>query len=153
MYLKGAFLNITSSAFENNQFIPTKYTLDGENINPPLIFEGISNSAKSLVLVVDDPDAPSGTWIHWVLWNINPQTTKIEENSVPNGAIQGRTNRENHYSGPKPPSGTHRYFFRLYAIDSQINLPPESDIEALHRTIKGHIIDQAELTGLYQAKK
>ena len=143
---------ISSPAFQNNSTIPAKYTCDGENINPPLEFFEIPKNTKSLVLIMDDPDALIGTWTHWTLWNINPDIKTIKENSVPNNSIQGKTSRENCYSGPKPPSGTHRYFFKLYALDTILNLDPQSTIDILSREIQGHIIDQTELIGLYSAK-
>jgi len=144
-------MKIISSAFSHNGFIPIKYTYFGDNINPPLEFLDMPKEAKSLVLIVDDPDAPNGTWIHWTLWNIDPRTTNINENSVPTGSIQGKTSRENHYSGPKPPTGTHRYFFKLYALDTILNLDPQADINGLQNAIKNRIINQAELIGLYSA--
>lgn len=146
-------MKIISSAFSHNKFIPIKYTALGDNINPPLIFLDIPKETKSLALIVDDPDAPNGTWIHWIVWNINPTITKIKENSVPEGSIQGKTSQENHYSGPKPPSGTHRYYFKLYALDTMLNLDPQKNINDLQNAIKNHIIDQAELIGLYAAKQ
>jgi len=144
-------MKIQSPSFDNNSNIPDKYTMHGENINPPLEVSDVPESAQSLVLIVDDPDAPSGLWIHWTLWNIDPKTNLIKENSVPEGAVQGKTSRENHYSGPKPPSGTHRYFFKLYALDTKLDLPETADIEALMNAMQNHIIDQAELIGLYSA--
>jgi len=143
-------MKIQSSAFQNNGYIPVKYTCDGENINPPLEILDAPEKAKSLVLVMDDPDAPMGTWVHWILWNINPQIQEISENSVPTGAIQGKTNRENCYSGPRPPSGTHRYFFKLFALDNTLDLSKEIEATTLMQRIQNNIIDQAELIGLYK---
>src|SRR3990167_8451418 len=104
-------MKITSSAFKNNESIPSVYTCDGANINPPLEFFDVPEKTQSLVLIMDDPDAPMGTWVHWLLFNIKPDTTQIAEGSVPAGAIQAKTNRANSYGGPCPPSGYHRYFF------------------------------------------
>jgi len=116
-------MEIKSSVFKNGENIPEKYTCEGWGINPPLEFSGISEDAKSLALVVDDPDAPMGTWIHWTLWNIDPKIDIIEENSVPQGAVQGKTSAgKSCYNSPCPPSGKHRYFFKLYAMDKKIEL-------------------------------
>ena len=105
---------------------------------------------RHLVLIMDDPDAPIGIWVHWVLFNIDPKITKITENSVPLGAIQAKTNRENNYGGPCPPSGTHRYFFKLYALDIKLNLTAEAGKSQIEQAMKNHILDQAELIGLYR---
>jgi Raf kinase inhibitor-like YbhB/YbcL family protein len=145
-------MKIESPAFANNQTIPLIYAVDGQNINPPLIFSEIPENSQSLVLIMDDPDAPIGIWTHWVLWNISPTTKEIKENSVPAGSVQGKTNRANCYSGPKPPSGTHRYFFKLYAIDTVLDLEPTASVEQLTKTIKNHTVDYAELIGIYHAK-
>ncbi len=146
-------MKILSPAFENQQNIPVKYTCDGNNINPPLEISGVPDNAKSLVLIVDDPDAPNGTWIHWTIWNINPQTELIAENSVPAGAVQGKTSAgSNNFGGPCPPSGTHRYFFKLFALDSAIDLPASVDVQDLQAAIRGHIIESAELIGLYSRR-
>jgi len=144
-------MKILSPAFENNGFIPEKYTCDGDNINPPLQFEDIPKEAKSLVLIVDDPDAPAGTWIHWTLWNISPQINNISENQVPSGAQQGKTSFGNiGYGGPCPPSGTHRYFFKVFALNKEIDLPSGADINQLQSAIKDHIIAKSQLIGLYR---
>ena len=104
-------MKITSSAFQNNAKIPSKYTCDGENVNPPLQFLDVPNDAKSLVLIVDDPDAPSKTWVHWVVYNIGTKTSEVKGNSVPEGGIEGMTDfGKPGYGGPCPPSGVHRYF-------------------------------------------
>jgi len=142
-------MKITSSAFENNQLIPSKYTCDGENINPPLLISDVPTEAQSLVLIMDDPDAPMGTWVHWTLFNIDSKTIEIAEDSVPSGAIQGRTNSANNYGGPCPPSGTHRYFFKLYALDTELDLTAEADKAQIEQVMQNHIIDQAELIGRY----
>ncbi len=143
-------MKILSPAFQNNQQIPSKYTCDKANINPPLEFSDILQNAKSLVLIVDDPDAPSGTWTHWTLWNIPPTTTKIEEKSVPQEAVEGVTSfGKPGYGGPCPPSGTHHYFFKLYALDTTISLDSKADVKQLVQTISGHIIQEAQLVGLY----
>ena len=144
-------MKLTSPVFENNQLIPSKYACDGEDINPPLQISEVPEGAKSLVLIVDDPDAPMGTWDHWIVWNIDPDTGKIEEDSVPEGAVEGLNDfRKHSYGGPCPPSGTHRYFFKLYALDTQLELDDSSRKKDVERAMKGHILDTAELIGLYQ---
>lgn len=143
-------MRITSIAFENNQPIPKKYTCDGTNVNPPLTFHNVPGEAKSLVLIVDDPDAPRGTFTHWTVWNIDPAITVIAENSVPDGAVQGITDfGQPGYGGPCPPSGTHRYFFKLYALDIDLVLDSSASVFTLARAMEGHIIEKAELVGLY----
>jgi Raf kinase inhibitor-like YbhB/YbcL family protein len=147
-------MKISSNAFEHNWQIPKKYTCDGSDVNPPLKFEGVPSEAKSLALIVDDPDAPVGTWVHWVLWNIDPKTSEIKENSVPKGAHQGMNDfRKNDYGGPCPPSGAHRYFFKLYAIDITLNLAPNATKSDIESAIKGHILAKAELIGLYKRSR
>ena len=145
-----ANMKIVSSTFDNNQNIPSKYTCDGENINPPLTFSVIPNNAKSLVLIVDDPDAPGGVWTHWILFNISPAIQNITENSVPPEAIQGITSfGSNRYGGPCPPFGTHHYFFKLFALDTKLNLTDKTDSENLQEAMKGHVIEQTQLVGIY----
>ncbi len=144
-------MNISSSAFENNSEIPEKYTCSGENINPPLIFYDIPDSAKSLALIVTDPDAPSGDFTHWILWNINPQTSELKENSIPEGANQGYTDfNDNKYSGPCPPSGEHRYIFKIYALNNTLSIPINSTKEDLQNAMKEHVLSESELTGTYR---
>jgi Raf kinase inhibitor-like YbhB/YbcL family protein len=146
-------LKLSSPAFKHNGSIPIKYTCDGADVNPPLTIENIPSSAKSLALIVDDPDAPAGTWVHWVLWNIGPDTKEIGENTVPSGALQGVNDfRKHDYGGPCPPSGTHRYFFKLYALDMKLGLGPKTNKAELERAMKGHIIAQGELIGQYKRK-
>jgi len=142
-------LKLTSTAFENNKRIPAKYTCDGDDISPPLKIEGVPENAKSLVLIVDDPDAPIGTWVHWVVWNI-PIVSEIKENSVPAGAVQGLNDFKKHdYGGPCPPSGTHRYMFKLYALDITLDINENSEKQDVENAIKGHILAQTKLIGLY----
>ena len=143
-------MQITSPVFQNEGYIPTKYTCKGEGINPPLRFSGILQGAVSLALIVDDPDAHSGTWTHWTVWNIDPSTSEIAENSVPNGSIEGTTSAGNKgYHGPCPPSGVHRYFFKLYALDIKLQLDSKATVDNLNNAIQGHILDQAELMGKF----
>lgn len=144
-------MRIYSSAFQDNTLIPEKYTCDGQNVNPPLKFENVPAAAKSLALIVDDPDAPRGTWVHWVVWNIDPKTTEIKEHSVPAGAHQGVTDfKRNDYGGPCPPSGTHRYFFKLYALDTMLPLSQRTTKADLEKAMQGHIIEKTETVGLYR---
>jgi len=146
-------LTVTSSAFNNNGFIPRQYTCDGKDINPPLTTENVPSEAKSLALIVDDPDAPRGTWVHWVLWNIDPKLKAVMENSVPAGAHQGKNDfKRNSYGGPCPPSGTHRYFFKVYALDAILNISPDSTKPDLEKAIQGHILAEGHIIGLYQRK-
>ena len=138
-------LRLTSPAFQDQGLIPAKYTCDGEDINPPLLIEGVGEDAKSLVLIVDDPDASMGTWVHWVVLNIDPETAEIPENSAPAGSLELKTSFDKPgYGGPCPHTGTHRYFFKLYALDApKINSAEE---------IPAHTIASAELIGLYQRR-
>jgi len=138
------------SVFNHGEEIPSKYTADGEDINPFLEFIDILEEAKSLVLIVDDPDAPMGTWVHWVVWNISPGIKRIEEDSVPDNAVQGMNDfKKQDYGGPSPPSGIHRYFFKLYALDKELNLPESSEKADVEKEIHEHILDKAELIGTY----
>ncbi len=146
-------MTINSPAFNNNQDIPFQYTCDGENVSPPLEFKEVPQEAKSLVLIVDDPDAPAGVWVHWLVFNINPATTLVPENTIPQGGIGGINSFNQHnYSGPCPPSGTHRYFFKLYALDKEIKADASLNKEDIEVMIKDSIIEKAELIGLYQKK-
>jgi len=149
-YITQSLMNITSSVFENNQNIPSKYTCDSENINPPLEIGDIPEETKSLALIVDDPDAPNGDWVHWVVFNIPPSTTSIQEGKAPEGT-EGMTDFErNGWGGPCPPSGSHRYFFKLYALDMELDLDPSATKAELETAMTGHVLDRTELIGLYQ---
>lgn len=141
---------LTSTAFKNNARIPVKYTCDGEEFNPPLLISEVPAEAKSLVLIADDPDSPTGTWVHWTLWNIDPETKEIGENGAPQGAVEGLTTfGKTGYGGPCPHSGTHRYFFKLYALDTLLALPPQTDKAKLLSAAQGHILAEAELVGVF----
>ena len=143
-------LRITSPAFHDTQTIPPRCTADGSDISPELRIEGVPERTQSLALIVDDPDAPMGTWVHWVLWNIPADTTVIEEGTTPVGSTSGRNSwGRTGYGGPSPPSGTHRYFFKLYALDEELDLPPTTDKAALEHAIDGHILGTAQLMGTY----
>lgn len=143
-------MKLSSPAFEHNTFIPAEFTCQGRDINPALLIEGVPAGAKTLALIVDDPDAPMGTWVHWVVYNIKP-VPRIEENSVPGKQCLNSFRRES-YGGPCPPSGAHRYFFKIYALDIELNLSSGSTKGALEQAMRGHILDKAELIGLYQKK-
>lgn len=146
-------LKISSSAFEHNKSIPEKYTCDGSNVNPALAFENVPAGARSLALIMDDPDAPAGMFVHWVVWNMDPKTTGIKENTVPAGAAQGINDfRKHNYGGPCPPSGTHRYFFKLYALDTALSISGDSSKTDLEKAMKGHILAESEMIGLYKRK-
>jgi hypothetical protein len=144
-------LSITSAAFSNNSYIPSKYTCEGEGINPPLDIKDIPDGTKSLALIVDDPDAPHGTFDHWIMWNIAP-TGKIKEDSAPGKqGLNGK--KEKKYYGPCPPSGTHHYHFKVFALDAEFELPEDADKSALLKAMEGHIIGRGEIVGLYKKKK
>lgn len=144
-------MKISSEVFGNNQFIPSLYTCDGENINPPLSFKDVPDQSKSLVLIVDDPDAPMGTFVHWLLWNIDPKKKKIAQNSFPKEAVSGQNDTGGlGYTGPCPPSGVHHYRFRLYALDIKLDLPEGANKQQLLQVISGHIVAEAQLTSRYQ---
>lgn len=140
-------LSVSSPAFEQNKLIPAKYTCDGDDVNPPLIIEGLPKETKSLVLIVDDPDAPMGTWDHWVVFNIRP-TRKIEEATVP-GTEGINTWRRHSYGGPCPPGGTHRYFFKVYALNTMLPLNSNATKKDLEKAVKGHVLAKGEIVGLY----
>jgi len=150
---KTGVLKISSPAFENNKSIPPKYTCDGANVNPPLKIEDIPREAKSLALILDDKDAPRGSYVHWILWSIHPGLQEIRENSVPEDAVQGRNDfKKNNYGGPCPPSRAHRYVFKVYALDVQLNLDPKSMKADLEKAMEGHVIARGEWRGIYKRK-
>ena len=143
-------LTLTSPAFVSRGDIPAKYTCDGENINPPLKISGARADAQTLVLIMDDPDAPAGTWDHWLKFNI-PITTKIIlEGKEPSGISGVGTGGELTYAGPCPPDKTHRYFFKLYALDTELSLPAGSTKAEIEEAMTGHILQTAELVGKYE---
>ncbi len=149
-------IKITSSAFAEGGMIPPKYTCDGKNISPPLEWGAVPDGTKSIALISDDPDAPMGTWVHWVLFNLPAETRKLEENipsdkTLPNGARQGTTDfKRIGYGGPCPPSGTHRYFFKIYALDTKLDLAAGATKNDLLKAMEGHIIGQGQLMGKYK---
>lgn len=144
-------MKLTSPDFENNQMIPAKFTCDGLDINPSLEISDAPSNTQSLVLIIDDSDAPMGTWDHWLVWNIDPSAVLIKENNAPENSVQGKNSfGKNSYGGPCPPSGTHRYFFKLYALDTKLTLDPSSGKSGLTSAMSGHVLGQAELVGLYK---
>jgi len=148
-----AKMKITSSAFQDGGNIPSKFTCDGGDINPPLQIAEVPSGAKSLALVVDDPDAPSGLFTHWMVWNISPQTNTIAEGSTPKGVHGINDFGKSGYGGPCPPSGTHRYYFKIFALDRELDLPPGTKRNQLVAAMKGHVVAQGELMGRYSRKK
>jgi len=144
-----ADLIVKSSAFENNKIIPSKYSCDGDEVNPPLKIDGVPQGAKTLALIIDDPDAPRGTFDHWIVWNI-PSGGKIDENSIP--GTQGlNSGDQQNYIGMCPPSGTHRYFFKVYALDTSLDLKPNiTRKKDLEKAMQGHVLAKGELIGLYR---
>lgn len=142
-------MKLTSPAFQNEGLIPSKYTCDGDNISPALIISDIPNNAKSLALIMDDPDAPMGTFVHWVVWNIPADKKEIKEGET--GGFKEGMNDFGRigYGGPCPPSGTHRYFFKLYALDTKLNLNDDVTKADLEKAMGDHIIAQARLMGTY----
>jgi len=146
----GGNMEITSPAFKHNEYIPAKYTCEGNDINPELAIAGIPEGSKSLALIMDDPDAPIGVWVHWVVFDI-PIVSRIAENSVP-GKLGITNSGSKDYHGPCPPSGTHHYFFKIYALDTQLNLKEGISKGQLEKAMQGHIMDKAELIGLYKRK-
>ena len=144
-------MTIESNSFKNNSPVPERYTCDGENINPHLRFADVPTKAASLALIMEDPDAPGKTFVHWLIWNIAPDTREIAEGAVLMNATSGTTDfGETGYGGPCPPSGVHHYFFRLYALDAILDLGPNATRADLEQAMQGHILDSAELIGTYQ---
>jgi len=144
----GEGMKLKSPEFENSSLIPRRFTCQGEDINPLLTIEDIPNGAKSLALIVDDPDAPMGIWVHWVVYDI-PLIRQIDEDSIPGKEGANDFGRKN-YGGPCPPSGTHRYFFKIYALDTELNLEEGITKKDLEKKMEGHVLDKAELIGLYK---
>lgn len=150
-------IKVTSTAFQEGTTMPTKYTGDGNDVSPPLAWSGIPDGAKSIALICDDPDAPVGTWVHWVLYNLPPNTAELAENvprqdTLPNGARQGRNDfGKIGYGGPAPPPGpAHRYYFKIYALDAVLDLKPGDTKTQLVKAMEGHILAQGQLMGKYQ---
>jgi Raf kinase inhibitor-like YbhB/YbcL family protein len=149
----GARMKITSSAFQEGANIPAKFSCDGADTSPPLQISDVPPGAKSLVLIVDDPDAPGGLFTHWLVWNISSQTNGIAEGSGPKG-VQGKNDfGKSGYGGPCPPSGTHRYYFKIFALDRELDLSPGVKRSQLDAAMKGHVVAKGELMGRYSRKK
>lgn len=149
----GAGMTIGSSAFHQGGDIPAKFTCDGGGTNPPLQITGIPSEAKSLVLIADDPDAPSGMFTHWLVWNIPPQTNSVAEGSPPKGVHGKNDFGKSGYGAPCPPTGAHRYYFRVFALDRELSLPSGAKRSQLEAAMKGHVIAQGELMGRYARKQ
>ena len=150
---EGARMEITSSAFHEGGNIPSKFTCDGSDTSPPLQITGIPSEAKSLVLIADDPDAPGGLFTHWLVWNIPPQTNSIAERSAPKGVHGTNDFGKPDYKGPCPPPGTHRYSFKVFALDRELDLRGGAKRGQLDAAMKGHVIAQGELVGRYARRK
>jgi len=146
-------MNLESGSFKNGEEIPRKYGYKNENVNPTLKIQEVPKNAKSLALIVDDPDAMGAVgkiWVHWLVWNINPNTEQIKENSIPENSIQGKTDfGEIGYGGPAPPDKEHVYVFKLYALDSELDLKEGSSKSQVEEAMKNHIISEAKLEGRY----
>jgi hypothetical protein len=149
-------MRVTSTAFKEGGMIPKIYTCDGPNVSPPISWDSVPEGAKSLALICDDPDAPMGIWVHWVIFNIPPGGGELPENVphervLPNGAKQGINDFHTiGYGGPCPPGGTHRYYFRLYALDKEIELEAGATKADLLKAMEGHILAKGELMGRYR---
>src|SRR5437870_7777103 len=150
----GVKMKISSPAFQEGGTIPEKFSKNGQNVSPELRIEGVPAEAKSLALIVDDPDAPSGLFTHWLVWNIDAKTTDIAENSAPAKGVQGKNDfGKSGYGGPCPPLGMHRYYFKIFALDRELDLPAGSKRAQLDVAIRGHVIAQGELMGRYSRQK
>ena len=138
------------SVFREGETVPERYTCDGRNINPPLDFSGIPKGTKSLALIIDDPDSPSGVFTHWIVWNIPLDNKAIKENSVPRGSVQGLNDfGQAGYGGPCPHQGIHRYRFRVFALDVLLAVPTNPVKDYISKAMDGHVLDSAVLTGVY----
>jgi len=151
-------IKITSSAFQDGGLIPAKYTCDGADVSPPLQWDNVPQTAKSIALICDDPDAPMGTFVHWVLFNLPAEIRQLSEKvaadkTLPSGARQGTSGFGRvGYGGPCPPSGTHRYFFKIYALDTTLDLPAGARKSDLLKVMEGHILGQGQLVGKYKRR-
>ena len=151
-------ISITSSAFTEGSMIPKRYTCDAEDVSPDLTWTGVPEGTKSLALICDDPDTPMGTWVHWVLFNLPPNISNLHaeipsEKTLKNNARHGKNDFGKFgYGGPCPPGGTHRYFFKLYALDTALELPSGATKEEVLKAMEGHVLGQTELMGVYSRK-
>jgi Raf kinase inhibitor-like YbhB/YbcL family protein len=149
----GSSISVTSPSFQAGGDIPTKFACNGTNVSPELQISSVPNEAKSLVLIVDDPDAPRGLFTHWIVWNIDPKTTRVAENSAPTAGIQGTNDfGKRNYGGPCPPSGMHHYFFKIFALDTKLELKPGARRAELDAAMRGHVLAQGELMARYSHK-
>jgi Raf kinase inhibitor-like YbhB/YbcL family protein len=152
-------MKVTSAAFEEGASIPKKFTSDGDNISPQIAWTGIPTDTKSIALICDDPDAPIGLFTHWVLFNLPADTKELSEGvqtqkTLPNGAKQGANDAGKiGYTGPCPPSGTHRYFFKVYALDTEVKLDPGIRVTQLQKAVQGHILAEGQLMGIYSRQR
>lgn len=148
-------LTVSSTAFLSGQSIPIKYSCTGREVSPPLTWTGVPADTKSFALIVDDPDAPGGTWVHWVMFNIPAATNNLPEaipagGQLSDGSLQGKNSSGTQgYNGPCPPSGTHRYFFKLYALNATLTLSAGASTQQLLAAMQGHILAQGELMGTF----
>ena len=151
-------ISVSSSTFPEGGTIPAKYTCDGNDVSPPLKWTGVPEATKSLALISDDPDAPVGTWVHWVMWNVPPSVGELAEDvspkaELPDGSRQGISDfRRPGYGGPCPPSGVHRYYFKLYALDTMLDLPSSTRKADLLKAMKGHVLTEGQLMGKYSRR-
>ncbi len=152
-------IQVSSSAFTEGAPIPARYTCEGQDVSPPLKWSNIPQNAKSIALIADDPDAPVGTWVHWVLYNLPPTVTELPEgvpttDTLANSARQGRNDfQRTGYGGPCPPRGSpHRYFFKIYALDAMLSLKPGATKKDLLKAMEGHILAEGQLMGTYKRK-
>jgi len=151
-------IKLVSSAFQEGGMIPADYTCDGRDISPPLSWSGVPEKAVTLALICDDPDAPLGTWVHWVLYNLPASVRELPAGVPPderlaNGAVQGRNDfRRLGYGGPCPPGGTHRYYFKLYALDKALDLKPGATKKELLKAMEGHVLAEGQLMGRYKRR-
>ncbi len=149
-------LIVSSSAFQAGELIPKKFTCDGEEVSPPIAWSDVPKETKSVALISDDPDAPRGTWVHWVIFNIPPNAKGLPENiqprsTLPDGSRQGMNDsREIGYGGPCPPSGTHRYYFKVYALNTTLTLESGATKAQLLKAMEGHILGEGEVMGRYK---
>jgi len=143
-------LILQSPFFSHQSSIPPEFTCDGLDVSPALMIDGVPEGTKSLVLIVEDPDAPRGTWDHWILFNIDPSVRRIEKGGVPSGSVEATNDfGRNYYGGPCPPSGTHHYFFKLYALDAMLDMPGSARKKDIEQAMEGRVLDKTELIGLY----
>jgi Raf kinase inhibitor-like YbhB/YbcL family protein len=148
-------ISVTSTAFTDSMTIPKQYTCEGKDMSPPVAWSGIPAGTKSEALILDDPDAPNGTWTHWIIWNIPPSVTSLDEGLAKTATVAGMKQGQNSwpktgYNGPCPPPGNaHRYYFTVFALDKILDLPDNSNRAALESAMQGHILSQGQLLGMY----